>query len=55
MEFMTYKRNTQQRPKFKDSSKYKRFLNNVPLRSIIAINTSPKVIAGALRDACMFQ
>jgi hypothetical protein len=31
-------------------SEYKGFLNSVPLRSIIAINNSPKVIVGALRE-----
>jgi hypothetical protein len=31
-------------------SEYKGFLNGVPLRSIIAINNSPKVIVGALRE-----
>lgn len=31
-------------------SEYKGFLNSVPLRSIIAVNNSPKVIVGALRE-----
>ncbi len=31
-------------------SEYKGFLNSVPLRSIVAINNSPKVIVGALRE-----
>ncbi len=31
-------------------SEYKGFLNSVLLRSIIAINNSPKVIVGALRE-----
>ena len=31
-------------------SEYKGFLNNVPLRSIVAVNTSPKVWAGSLRE-----
>ena len=29
---------------------YKGFLNSVPLRSIVAVNTSPKVWAGSLRE-----
>jgi hypothetical protein len=31
-------------------SEYKGFLNSVPLRSIVAVNTSPKVWAGSLRE-----
>jgi hypothetical protein len=31
-------------------SEYKGFLNAVPLRSIVAVNTSPKVWAGSLRE-----
>jgi len=31
-------------------SEYKGFLNGVPLRSIVAVNTSPKVWAGSLRE-----
>jgi hypothetical protein len=34
----------------KIASEYKGFLNSVPLRSIIALNNSPKVIVGALRE-----
>lgn len=29
---------------------YKGFINSVPLRSIVAVNTSPKVWAGSLRE-----
>ncbi|MDQ4073112.1 MAG: hypothetical protein M3162_02275 [Thermoproteota archaeon] len=32
------------------ASEYKGFLNGVPLRSIMALNASPKVIVGALRE-----
>lgn len=32
------------------ASEYKGFLNGIPLRSIIAINNSPKVIVGSLRE-----
>jgi hypothetical protein len=31
-------------------SEYKGLLNSVPLRSIVAVNTSPKVWAGSLRE-----
>src|ERR687886_2769002 len=31
-------------------SEYKGFLNAVPLRSIVAVNKSPKVWAGSLRE-----
>jgi hypothetical protein len=31
-------------------SEYKGFLNGVPLRSIVAVNTSPKVWVGSLRE-----
>jgi hypothetical protein len=31
-------------------SEFKGFLNGVPLRSIVAVNTSPKVWAGSLRE-----
>src|SRR5215469_16900361 len=31
-------------------SEYKGFLNSIPLRSIVAVNTSPKVWAGSLRE-----
>lgn len=31
-------------------SEYKGFLNGVPLKSIVAINSSPKVIVGSLRE-----
>jgi hypothetical protein len=34
----------------KVASEYKGFLNGVPLRSIMALNASPKVIVGALRE-----
>ena len=37
----------------KESTKcleYKGFINSVPLRSIVAVNTSPKVWAGSLRE-----
>ncbi|MGN6351696.1 MAG: hypothetical protein ACTHL3_09570, partial [Candidatus Nitrosocosmicus sp.] len=31
-------------------SEYKGLLNGIPLRSIMAINNSPKVIVGSLRE-----
>src|SRR5215831_21056286 len=31
-------------------SEYKDFLNSIPLRSVVAVNTSPKVWAGPLRE-----
>ncbi len=31
-------------------SEYKGFLNSIPLRSIVAVNTSPEVWAGSLRE-----
>jgi len=31
-------------------SEYKGFLNSIPLMSVVAVNTSPKVWAGSLRE-----
>ena len=36
-------------------SEYKGLLNAVPLRSIVAVNKSPKVWVGSLREYIMFQ
>jgi hypothetical protein len=40
----------QDRKELRIVSEYKGLLNSIPLRSIVAVNTSPKVWAGSLRE-----
>lgn len=40
----------QNQKELKIVSEYKGFLNSIPLRSIVAVNNSPKVWAGSLRE-----
>jgi hypothetical protein len=46
----TIKNTIEQEKNLKIVEEYKRFLNGIPLRSIVALNNSPKVIVGSLRE-----
>ncbi|HET6589430.1 MAG: hypothetical protein AB7V56_02090 [Candidatus Nitrosocosmicus sp.] len=48
--YETIKNTIEQEKNLKIVEEYKGFLNGVPLRSIIALNNSPKVIVGSLRE-----
>jgi len=46
----TIKNSIEQEKNLKIVEEYKGFLNGIPLRSIVALNNSPKVIVGSLRE-----
>lgn len=46
----TIKNTIEEEKNLKIVEEYKGFLNGVPLRSIVALNNSPKVIVGSLRE-----
>ena len=46
----TIKNAIEQEKNLKIVEEYKGFLNGIPLRSIVALNNSPKVIVGSLRE-----